>query len=321
MHSLIFNDIFCKIFHSKVLFKIITSTSKLSPQTCSKANLGYKMKKYAGFLVFAAGIFWCTNSYSQQIGTIGVGDISYSADANQALMPVEKVLSTLNGKINSALIKTRKFTVLDYAQLKSRIEQQERTLEGYYAKQYTGNAVNLRGLDYILKADVTEFGLLAKQSSNSKNAVGSIDIDFELIGVADVTNDFSSNVSAQYSTRITAADTALDQDVIDQAIQQGVDQLVDRLISTLFPIRVMKIADDGAITLNYGEGLLDVGDTVLVFPKGSDIVIDESGNVIGDSVATLRIMSTERKFSLAQALKGQEALEKGQKGQLVLTGG
>lgn len=279
------------------------------------------MKKYAGLLVFAAGIFWCANSYSQQVGTIGVGDISYSAEPNQALMPVEKVLSTLDSKINSALIKTRKFTVLDYAQLKSRIEQQERTLEGYYAKQYTGNAVNLRGLDYILKADVTEFGLLEEKRDNSENAVGSIDIDFEVIGVADVTDDFSSSVSAQYSTRITAADTELDQDLIDRAIQQGVDQLVDRLISTLFPIRVMKIADDGTITLNYGEGLFDVGDTVLVYPKGTDIVTDESGEVIGDAIATLQIITTERKFSLAQALKGQEALEKGQKGQLVLSGG
>ncbi len=271
--------------------------------------------------MFAASILWCANSYSQQVGTIGVGDISYSADAKPDLLPVENVLSALNEGINSALIETRKFTVLDYAQLKSRIEQQERTLEGYYAKQYTGIAVNQRGLDYILKAEVTEFGLFKQKRGNSEDTVGLIEIDFDVIGVADVTDDFSSSVSAQYSTRITASDAEADQDVVDRAIQQGVDQVVDQVISTLFPIRVMKIADTGAITLNYGEGLLDVGDTVLVYPKDTDIVVDKSGEAVGDAIATLQIVSTEPKFSVAQALNGEDVLEKGQKGHLVLTGG
>jgi len=279
------------------------------------------MKKYAGLVVFAASILWCVNGYSQQVGTIGVGDISYNAEIKTELMPVENVLSALNSGINSALIETRKFTVLDYAQLKSRIEQQERTLEGYYTKQYSGNAVNQRGLDYILKANVTEFGLFKQKRGKFENAVGLIDIDFDIIGVADVTDDFSASVSAQYSTQITADDTGVSQEVIDRAIQQGVDQVVDRVISTLFPIRVMKIADNGTITLNYGEGLLNVGDTVLVYPKDAEIVINESGDVIGDAIATLQIITTERKFSSAQALEGQEALEKGQRGQLVLTGG
>lgn len=271
--------------------------------------------------MFAAGISWCTSGYSQQVGTIGVGDISYDAEVNADLVPVKNVLSAVNSGINNALIETRKFTVLDYAQLKARIDQQARTLEGYYTKQYSGNAVNQRGLDYILKANITEFGLFKKRPEDPENVVGLIDIDFDVIGVADVTDDFSSSVSAQYSSRITAGDTEAGQEILDRVIQQGVDGVVDQLISTLFPIRVMKIADDGAITLNYGEGLLEAGDTVLVYPTGVDLVVDESGEVIGDAIATLQIITTERKFSTAQALVGQDALEKGQKGQLVLTGG
>ncbi len=279
------------------------------------------MKKYAGLFVLAASIFWSATSYSQQVGTIGIGDISYSAKENPDLLPVDNVLSALNDGINSALTETRKFTVLDYAQLKSRVEQQDRTLEGYYAKQYTGPAINQRGLDYILKADVTEFGLFKQKRGDFEDTVGLIEIDFDVIGVADVTDDFSSSVSAQYTTRIVASDTQANQDVIDRAIQQGVDQVVDQVISTLFPIRVMKIADNGAITLNYGEGLFDVGDTVLVYPKDTDLVVDKSGEVVGDAIATLQIITTERKFSLAQPLNGEDVLEKGQKGHLVLTGG
>ena len=287
-------------------------------------NLDYKMKNSLGILLTAlvALLTLSANSQAQQVGTIGVGEIAYSANSAEDLPSKESVVNALSLGINSALTKTRKFTVLDFQQLEERIEQQNRTLEGYYNKEYSGNAVNQRGLDYILKANITEFGLFDQKRGNSNDSIGLIDIDFELIGVADVTNDFSSSVSAQYSTRVEVANTESKQAILDKAIQQGVDQLVDQLISNLFPIRVMKIDDEnGAITLNYGEGLLEVGDTVLVYPLDAEVTVDETGEVIGDAIATLQIITTARRFATAQALDGQDLLEKGQQGQLVLTGG
>lgn len=287
-------------------------------------NLDYKMKNSLGIFLTAlvALLTLSANSQAQQVGTIGVGEIAYSANPAEGLPSKESVVNALSLGINSALTKTRKFTVLDFQQLEERIEQQNRTLEGYYNKEYSGNAVNQRGLDYILKANITEFGLFDQKRGNSNDSIGLIDIDFELIGVADVTNDFSSSVSAQYSTRVEVANTESKQAILDKAIQQGVDQLVDQLISNLFPIRVMKIDDEnGAITLNYGEGLLEVGDTVLVYPLDAEVTVDETGEVIGDAIATLQIITTARRFATAQALDGQDLLEKGQQGQLVLTGG
>jgi len=142
-------------------------------------------------------------------------------------------------------------------------------------------------------------------------------MDFELIGVADVTDEFSSSVIAQVSTQVPLAGQEATQNILDKVIQQAIDQLVDQVISRLFPIKVMKIDEAGAITLNYGDGLLEAGDTVLVYPVDTNIVDDASDN----PVATLQIVRSEQKFSIAQALDGFEALEKGQKGQLVLTGG
>ena len=287
-------------------------------------NLDHKMKKSlsALLIVLMSLVFMSANTHAQQVATIGIGDISYSAERTNGLLQEENVLDALNLGINGALDKTRKFTVLNFAELEERIKQQDRSLEGYYNKEYTGNAINQRGLDYILKANVTEFGLFEQKRGSSNSSIGLIDIDFELIGVADVTDDFSSSVSAQYSTRVQAANSESKQDILEKAIQQGVDQLVDQLISKLFPIRVMKIDEEnGSITLNYGEGLLKVGDTVLVYPLDAEITIDETGEVIGDSIATLQIITTARRFATAQALDGQDLLEKGQQGQLVLTGG
>jgi len=279
------------------------------------------MKKNLGVLGLALAVFSYAQAYAQQVGTIGLGDITFSADSSAKLRPAENVVSELYTGISSALVNTRKFTVLDYPQLKARLGKQGRRLGDYYSKKYSGNALEQSGLDYILKADVTEFGLFNQKRGQSENTVGLVDIDFELIGVADVTSDFSASVSGQFSTQINASDQGAAQGVLDKAISEAVDQLVDRLITSLFPIRIMKIDENSAITLNYGEGLLEAGDTILVYPLGVDTLVDSSGEPVGDAIATLQVTATKRKFALAQALEGFDAIKKGQKARLLLTDG
>lgn len=257
---------------------------------------------------------------AQTVGTIGVGGITYSASSGSKFRPKENVISAIDSSLNAALLKTRKFTVLDFAQLESRLQEQGLSLEKYYDKSYTGTEYSQAGLDYILTANITEFGLFKKQRGKSEVNIGLVDIDFKLIGVADVTNDFESSVSAQYSSSAAGGDAT--DDILGRSIQQGVDQLVDQVISKLFPIRVMKISEEGSeITLNYGEGLLKPGDTILVYPLGQDIAANAEGKAQVEPIATLQVIKTSRKFSSAQALQGQNALKRGQKGRLLLSGG
>ena len=81
----------------------------------------------------------------------------------------------------------------------------------------------------------------------------------------------------------------------------------------------MQIAENGEVKLNYGAGLLEAGDTVLVYPAGQEVELDEAGEAIGDSVATLQITSAGKKFANAQALDGLDNIVKGQQAQLVLS--
>ncbi len=257
--------------------------------------------------------------FAQTVGTIGVGDINY-AGPEQQLRSQENIISAVSDKFNSALLDTRKFTVLDYGQLEKRLLTQGLNLQGFYNKSYKGTELLQAGLDYILTADLVEFGLFEQVRGRSKSVVGLVDIDFKLLGVADETDGFESSVSAQARVKL-AKDEAVDKDgVLDQAIDQAVDQLVDKVISTLHPIRVMKINEDnGVITLNYGRGLLQSGDTILVYPAEQKIERDASGEPVGESIATLQVINSEKKFATAQALDGFDRLEKGQKGQLLLT--
>jgi len=279
---------------------------------------------YSGLVGAALSIALCAVpdiAAAQKVGTIGVGDIHYEVKNPKTDRQPENVINAINSGLNTALIKTRKFTVLDYAQLTQRLDKQSLRLEDYYTKKYSGTEYSQAGLDYILTATITEFGAYRQKRGKSENAVGLVDLDFKLIGVADQTQDIESSVSAQTNARVAIGDDQVVEQVLDQAIEKSVDQLVDKVITGLFPIRVMKISDEGEITLNYGSGLFKQGDTVLVFEKGEDVVLDESGQAIGNSIATLQIISAEKKFANAQALDGFDSLELGQKGHLVLSGG
>jgi len=277
---------------------------------------------YCGLVAFATlFVMFATHNVAlaQTVGTIGVGDINYEVSGQKHNRRPENIINAINSGLNDELIRTRKFTVLDYAQLTQRLSKQSLLLDNYYTKKYSGTEYSQAGLDYILTATITEFGTFRKKSGRSDTMVGLIDMDFKLIGVADLTDDFESSISAQTTASVTIGDDQAVDDLLDKVIAKSVDQLVDKVITNLFPIRVMKISDEGQVTLNYGAGLFSAGDTVLVFEKGEDVVLGENGEAIGNSVATLQILSVEKKFASAQALDGFKNLELGQQGHLVLS--
>ncbi len=289
------------------------------------------MKKIAGLVCLAVMMFSTSQAHAQQVATIGLGDITYSAKTSIASRPAKAVLTRLNKDIKEALIRTRKFSVLDHAELKTRLGTQGRNLAGYYAKQYSGNAIWQEGLDFILKADVNDFGFLKQNANSDGKTVGVININFELLGVADVTYDFKSAVRGQFSAKVGSGDQQAMMQVLDKAVQEAVDLLVDKIVSSLLPIQIVTIVDQedqenfGDITLNYGKGFLKVGDTVAIYAPEIREIINELGQPVGSAETTLKVISTSTKFSVARLLEAERVrrgelkpLERGQKGRLLL---
>lgn len=259
--------------------------------------------------------------YSQTVGSISVGDVRYAADKN-VHRSSDSLIASITSGLNAALIKSRKFNVLTYEELQKRLQDQGRSLEGYYKSAYVNDSFDQAGLDYIFTADINDFTVSKQKSGDSETAEALLDLSFKLYGVADITEDGKGAVSAKVSTQIRAANNNDElQAVIDASIKKAVDQLVNKMLSGLFPVRVMQISDEGFITLNYGKGLLVPGDLVKVYPKGVDIELDTAGKPLGETIATLKIMSSEKKFSVAQVVDGKELLEKGQQGVLIRADG
>lgn len=257
------------------------------------------------------------NSNAQILGTVSVGDVFYKGK-NSQYRPGEDLSADLKVGLESALLKSRKFNVLNSEELLKRLQKQRRDLPSYYANSYASKPYDQAGLDYIIKVDINDFGVFKQKRGESDALVVMLGLGFNMYGISDVTEDIVDSVAAQVVSKQQGYENqdAL-QSLIDEALQKAVNQIQDKIISKLFPLRVMSLSDTGDIKLNYGDGLLSVGDTLVVSPADIEIKIDVSGEVLSDIIATIKIVSTERKFSIAQALEGYEKLEKGQQATLL----
>lgn len=259
----------------------------------------------------------CSIVSAQTVGTIGIADITYKGPKQQ-LWADANVVAEVASSLNSAFVLTRKFTVLDLPQVKNRLSGQGLTLEGFYAKEYKSTELLQAGLDYILTADITKFSSSKRTGENAADTQGLVNIEFRLLGVADVTSDFESSVAAKMNLTVAANAKFDSANLMREAIKQATTHLVEQVVTTLHPIRLMQITDEGLITLNYGNGFLEAEDTVLVYPLDQVLTLDNNGKIIGEPVGKLKITSVRRKFSSAQAVDGFASLEKGQAAQLVL---
>ncbi|RBP53355.1 hypothetical protein [Arenicella xantha] len=287
------------------------------------------MKKYFFWLVVrllcavSIGLVGVAPVMAQTVGAIGVGDVGFAPTVDVDAQAEQNVVAAITSRLNEALTKTRKFNVLPYSELTQKLQKQGLSLDGFYNKTYAGSDFHQAGLDYILTTKVTEFGLFKKSATDPENAIGLIDLEFTLHGVADRAVDFSSSISSQVSKRTASASDGSASNILDQAIQKGVDDLVAKMVAAVFPLSVIRIDELGNIMLNYGDGLLAQGDTVLVYPSGKAVPMDaikNDDNTGASPIATLQIMSTDTRFSIAQALNGTDQLVRGQKGKLLASG-
>jgi len=242
---------------------------------------------------------------AQQVATIGVGQITVSESVGGDLEFREGIVDLFDRGLYEALLRTRKFTVLDLAQLEARMREQDSNLTGYYNQSHEKSTYLQAGLDYIMTVAI----------SGVDSSSGALNLEFKMIGVADLTNDFSSAVSVKFSPISSHSNSTAD--LLDQAVRKGVEQVVNKVVTQLFPIRVVSVDEENAqVTLNYGQGFLRQGDTILVYPieQGFDVNANET---LGQPIATIQVSAANQKFARAKANTGFTALMRGQAGLLL----
>ena len=264
----------------------------------------YILRPLTKFFLFCC-VVASFSSQAQIIATIGFGDIASKASST------DSVSGTLSDELYSVLASTRKFRVLQKAEVEKKLARRNLDLEGFYSKNYVSTELEQTGLDYILKADISNYGVVTVTKNGLSQRVAKVGVEYVLLGVADSTDDFAFKAVVETPLAQLSSDNS-------QALAAGLEEVVEVLVrqvtAELLPIRLMKIDEDGLVTLNYGSALLNVGDAITVYGDEQTLALDETGSPKGVSLGRLRIVEANTKFSIGQIVDGFTKIEKGQVG-------
>ena len=257
-----------------------------------------------------------------QKATIGVGGVEYRAmdsESNKRLRaygrePREDTRAFVD-MITTALVKTNKFDVVERDRLGEIAQEQgiQTMNEGGFP---TG--VSVEGVDYILLGAITEYGTKEQAAQFGKfggaSETARMAVDVRVIDAHTGSIGFAETISKEVRTGGAFAiegvasggesDSSAALGEVMRVTARGVTALV---VSNIFPIKVVRVQDNGEVMLNYGEALLGEDDVLDVFSQGEAFIDPDTGEELGREetlVGKLRVTSVQSRFSKAAVIEG-----------------
>ena len=277
-------------------------------------------------LIFASPVF------SQQKATIAVGDIEYRAkDSTEnkhyrayGQDPREDTRAFVD-MLTTALVKTKKFNVIERDRMAVILKEQGLSLEGIVKGGYTGGDFNMKGIDYILTGSITQYGTQTQAvkfggfSTAGESAIMAVDIRvLEVatgsIGIAESVKAEASGGSAFEVEGFMSGGESDSSAQLGKVMRKAARNVTNLIVTTIYPIKVVTIDKNGDAMLNYGDSLLQEGDVLEVFSQGEEFIDPDTGEVLGreeELIGKLSVFDVQARFSKAKVLERSGSIEAG----------
>ena len=275
-------------------------------------------------ITLSLGMLVCNPVFANK-PTIAIGDIEYRAQDSS-----ENKRYSAYGKgtredtrafvdmLTTALVKTRKFNVIERDRMAVILKEQGLSLEGIAAGGYEGGGFNLTGVDYIVTGAITEYGEAAKGMAVSgfaaSNRVATMAVDVRVLEVATGSIGFADTVRAEADGSnalkvkgFSGADAKSDGALLGQVMRETATNITNLIVSTIYPIKVVAVTAKGEVMLNYGNGFLQKGDNLEIFSQGEAIIDPDTGEKLGSEeelIGRVEVFSAQAKFSKASIVDG-----------------
>lgn len=225
---------------------------------------------------------------------------------------------TFSRMIETAIVATSKFRVMERERLGKLVGEQARAKAGLVTSNTPGKIGGFEGADYLIYGSITTVsvtrkadiganlvsGLFSGNASQPRcsNAVATVSVD---IKITDANSGEVKYVTRIDETQKSAASCGPDAQV-DSAIllRSAAEKVATGLVTTIYPIQIASVQADGVIVLNYGEGAVQPGAVMGVYTKGEAIVDPATGEVIGNNesrIGFIRVTDVTGRISKALA--------------------
>ena len=263
---------------------------------------------------------------------IAVGDIEYRAkDSSENKRyraygkGVREDTRAFVDMLTTALVKTRKFKVIERDRLDEIFKEQGLSIKGFTTDGYQGRKFNLRGVDFIMTGAITEFGQQASSfrvkgfATGDKTTKMAVDIrvlnihsgEIEIAETVRGSESAGSGFSLKGFTTGRADDAGAALGKVSRKVASDVANLI---VSAIFPIKVLMKTKKGIVIVNYGNGFLRKGDVLEIFSEGEVLIDPDTKERLGteeEFVGRITITSAHAKFSKAKINKESSPIEKG----------
>ena len=227
--------------------------------------------------------------------------------------------------LTTALVKTRKFKVIERDRLDEIFKEQGLSIKGFATGGYRGRKFNLRGVDFIMTGAITEFGQQASSfrvkgfATGDKTAKMAVDVRVLNVhsGEIEIAETVRGSESAGSGFRLKGFATGGADDAgaaLGKVSRKVASEVANLIVSAIFPIKVLMKTKKGIVILNYGNGFLRKGDVLEIFSKGEVLIDPDTKERLGteeEFVGRISVTSAHAKFSKAKIVKESSPIEKG----------
>ena len=241
---------------------------------------------------------------------VSIDDIKDLANTGQS--------QVLRQMIETTVVNTGKFRIMERGAQGEGVllSEQQGAKAGLYTSDKPGKVGGFEGVDFKVYGTITTAGasttvdanatagrrvtgalmgsLLGGQLGNAVNqsmqgtctvSAASLAIDIRITDASTGELKYAKQITqAQQGATTCGAQSQLDLNGMIRSAAQTVSM---GLVTTMYPVKVVDVGDDGQILFNYGEGLLVPGEVFAVFQQGKTIVDPDTNAVLGHSETLL----------------------------------
>ncbi len=222
-------------------------------------------------------------------------------------------LEAFTEMLQTALVKTRRFEVIERTDLDQILSEQGLASTGIVNEDTGAITGKIRGVDFLLIGTVTKCGFTKKpiQVGNFKQekTIIELGIDFRLTDVntgrivlsdfVEVNDESQSSVSGNNYSSSTSSENYIANVMRKASLQAGF-----LIANAIEPVKVEAVqASKKLVKINYGNGFIEKDQFYRIFPNEEDDLGDDWGAGF-DEVAKVKIKVVTQTYAIADVIEG-----------------
>ena len=223
--------------------------------------------------------------------------------------------------IETAISKTRKFTLMERGRLDSLLEERGLSLSGI--TEGIDSLGGFSGVDYLLYGRVTQVALENKSLLLFSQCEATLGLDVRTVDVQTGEIRFSESVRLSQNVATGGGDenacSGVPLSSVEDLSIDAAETVAGKLTVSLFPVKIANV-DGKRVFLNYGEPFLRKGDYVRVVRLGEGFVDPDTGEVLGAEeveAGVLVVADARARYSIADIALAREEINIGDVGHKV----